>query len=130
MGERRPLASLLRHADLLVLAAALPVFLVADLPMLGYGVLAGVWIAQHAVMVVAERKAHERLGAGDRRSAMGWVAATSLGRVWLVAITVLLIGLAEREAGLSAALLALTLMTVSLGGRALFGLLENEKDAA
>ena len=38
---------------------------------------------------------------------MGWVAATTLGRVWMVALAVLLVGLlVEREAGLAAAVLA------------------------
>ena len=37
---------------------------------------------------------------------MGIVAGTTLGRVWLMATAVLLVGLAEREAGLAAALLA------------------------
>ena len=42
---------------------------------------------------------------------MGIVAATTLGRVWLMATAVLLVGLAEREAGLAAALLVLVLFT-------------------
>ena len=46
------------------------------------------------------------LAAGKRQRAMGIVAATTLGRVWLMATAILLAGLlAEREDGLAAALL-------------------------
>jgi hypothetical protein len=43
----------------------------------------------------------------------------TLGRVWLLALAVLLVGLAEREAGLAAALLALALFSVHFGARGL-----------
>ncbi len=48
---------------------------------------------------------------------MGIIAATTLGRVWLMATAVLLVGLAEREAGLSAAVLVLVLFTVSFAAQ-------------
>jgi hypothetical protein len=58
------------------------------------------------------------LAAGNRRDAMGWVAATTLGRVWLIALAVLLVGLLdEREAGLGAAVLAAILFTVHFACR-------------
>jgi hypothetical protein len=117
----------IRYADLFLLAVAVPVFLAADLPMLGYGVLAAVWIAQLGIERLAERRAAAALAEGDRRTAMGWVGATTLGRVWLVALAVLLVGLEEREAGLSAAVLAAILFTVHLGGRVLARLLAREQ---
>ena len=55
--------------------------------------------------------------AGNRQRAMGIVAATTLGRVWLMATAVLLVGLAEREAGLAAAVLVLVLFTVSFAAQ-------------
>ena len=48
---------------------------------------------------------------------MGMIAATTLGRVWLMATAVLLVGLAERQAGLAAAVLVLVLFTISFVGR-------------
>ena len=42
------------------------------------------------------------------------MAAATLGRVWLITLAVLLVGLAEREAGLAAALLSAALFTVYL----------------
>jgi hypothetical protein len=117
----------LRYFDLVLLAAALPVFLAADLPMGGYIVLAAAWIAQHALELAADRATSRALERGDRRAALGWVGATTLARVWLVALAVLLVGVVdEREAGLAAAVLAVILFTVHLAGRMFARLLEPE----
>jgi hypothetical protein len=115
-----------KHVDLLALVAALAVFLVGGFPLLGYAVAAAVWIAQRGVQVLASRRAGQDLSHGERRRAMGTVAATSLGRVWLMATAVLLVGIAEREAGLAAALLLLTLFTVSFAAQGIAYLLEPE----
>jgi hypothetical protein len=115
-----------KHVDLLVLAAAAAVFVIAGFPLLGYAVAAGVWLAQRGVQVLASRKAGEDLSHGERRRAMGTVAATSLGRVWLMATAVLLVGIADREAGLGAALLLLTLFTVSFAAQGIAYLMEPE----
>ena len=114
------LALAVRHFDLALLAAALPVFVAAELPLAGYAVVALVWVAATAVEIYTERRVRRELAGGNRREAMGWVAATTLGRVWMIALAVLLVGLlVEREAGLAAALLAAILFTVHLGGRLL-----------
>jgi hypothetical protein len=111
---------ILRYADLGLLALALPVFLVFDLPMLGYVVTAVAWLAQRGIELAADRRAATALAAGERRTALGTIAATTLARVWLVALAVLLVGgLADREDGLAAAVLCVPLITVSLAGRAL-----------
>jgi hypothetical protein len=116
----------LKHVDLMVLAAALAVFLLAGFPLLGYAIAAGAWLVQRGVQVLASRRAGEDLSHGNRQRAMGTVAATSLGRVWLMATAVLLVGIAEREAGLAAALLLLTLFTVSFAAQGIAYLLEPE----
>jgi L-asparagine transporter-like permease len=98
--------------DLGLLALALPVFVVADLPMLGYAVAAAAWIAQHLILAFAQRRAAQALQRGDRRLAMGAIGAATLGRVWLVTLAILLVGLlGEREDGLAAAVLSLALVT-------------------
>lgn len=118
MGGSARAATAVRYLDLVVLAAALPIFLVAGLPMLGYGVMAVVWLAALAIEALADRSAERRLAEGDRRGAMGRIAAATLGRVWLIALAVLLVGgLGEREAGLAAALLAVALFTVHFAAR-------------
>jgi hypothetical protein len=102
--------TLLRCLDLLVLALALPLFLIADLPLLGYAGAAAAWLAQRGVNAFAERRAAQT---GDRRAAMGVMAGTMVARLWLVGLTVLGVGLIEREAGLAAALLSAVLFTIS-----------------
>jgi hypothetical protein len=109
-GEAGSLLTLLRCLDLLVLALALPLFLIADLPLVGYAGAAAAWSLQRAVNAFAARRAAE---SGDRRAAMGVMAGAMVGRLWLVGLTVLCVGLIEREAGLAAALLSAVLFTVS-----------------
>jgi hypothetical protein len=107
---------LVRYLDLLVLVVALPVFLVFDFSLLGYAVAAGAWIAQRVLQHVADRRV---AGASERRTALGVIAAATLGRVWLVALAILLVGvLGDEDAGLAAAVLAAVLVTVYLAGEA------------
>jgi hypothetical protein len=100
------------------------VFIAADLPMAGYIVVAGVWLVQHGIEIFAERTAARAMAEGNRNAAMGWIAGSTLGRVWIVTLSVLLVGLlSSKEAGLAAAVLATILFTVHLGGRVLGRLL-------
>ena len=119
------MASALRYLDLVLLALALPVFI---LPMVAYAVIAGVWIAQHGVELLTNRAVRKTAARGDRRAAMGWVGATTLGRVWAVTLAVLLVGVLDsKDAGLAAALLAAVLFTVHLGGRLVAKMLAPEE---
>jgi len=118
-----------KHVDLAVLAAALAVFLLGGLPLLGFAVGAGAWLAQRGVQLLAARRARAELGAGRRQRAMATIAATTLGRVWLMATAVLLAGLAEREAGLSAAILLAVLFTVSFAAQGISHLFDEEPEA-
>src|SRR5262245_49338542 len=102
-----------KYVDLVVLAAALAVFLLGGLPLLGFAVGAGIWLVQRGVQVLAERRAGQELAVGNRRRAMATVAVSSLGRVGLMVTAVMIAGIVEREAGLSSALLVLALFTVS-----------------
>ena len=72
---------------------------------------------QRGIQTLATRRANAELAAGNRQKAMGIVAATTLGRVWLMATVVLLVGLAERAAGLSSAVLVLVLFTISFAAQ-------------
>lgn len=106
-----------KYVDLVVLAAALAVFLLGGLPMLGFAAGAAAWLAQRGIQAVAGRRAAAELAAGRRQRAMAIVASTTLGRVWLMALAVLLTGLAEREAGLASAILLAALFTVSFAAQ-------------
>jgi uncharacterized membrane protein YkgB len=108
-----------KYVDLLLLAAGLVVFLLGDFPLLGYAVAAACWLVQRGIQVIAARRATQELHAGYRQKAMGILAATTLGRVWLMATAVLLVGLSDREAGLAAAILVLVLFTVSFAAQGL-----------
>jgi hypothetical protein len=119
-----------KYVDLLVLAVALAVFAVGGLPMLGFGVGAAAWLAQRGIQALAASRANQELAAGNRQKAMGIVAASTLGRVWLMATTVLLVGLAEREAGLASAVLLLALFTVSFVAQGIAHLFEPEAGKA
>jgi uncharacterized membrane protein YkgB len=108
-----------KYVDLLLLAVALAVFLLGGLPMLGFAAGAAAWLVQRGVQMFAAKRAQAELAAGNRQKAMGIVAATTLGRVWLMATAVLLAGLAEREAGLASGVLVLVLFTVSFAAQGL-----------
>lgn len=120
----------LRWFDIAVLVAALPVFVALDAPLIGYAVCGGVWVATRLMHLFAERRAKQSLAAGNRRGAMGLMAGAGLGRVWLIALAVLLVGLSDREAGLSAALLAVALVTSYLIGQGLCKMLEGDEPEA
>jgi hypothetical protein len=84
--------------------------------MLGYAVAAAAWLVASGLQIAADRHVKRSLAAGNRNSALGALAAATLGRVWLVTLAILLVGLADRESGLAAAVLAAVLVTVHLTG--------------
>ena len=107
-----PLA-LLRYIDVVLVVAALPLVVLADLPLLGYLVGAGAWIAARLVGVVLERQARDTT---DPKRLVGINLAGSLGRAWLVGGAILAVGLAgEREDGLIAAVLVAVAFTIYFG---------------
>ena len=101
----------LRNLDLAVLAIALPIFIAADLPLLGWGAATFSWLISKGIEAYAQRRA---AASGDRKVAMGARAATLIGRLYTVGLTVLAAGVIEREAGLTAGVLAVTVFTVYL----------------
>jgi len=103
--------TLLRYLDLVVLALALPLFPIAGLPLLGYAGAAGAWLAQRAVGELLRRHAATT---GDPRRVTAVLGMSMIVRGWFLLICVLLTGLSDREAGLSAALLAVVLVTAYL----------------
>jgi len=121
----------LRNTDLIVLAAALPAFILLGAPMIAWVVAGGAWIAGRIGMELASRKRRRALAAANRNAALGVTAMAVMGRVWLLALAILLVGLlAEREAGLAAALLALALVTAHLGASFLTHLFDPEAEGS
>jgi hypothetical protein len=122
---------LIRNIDLLVLLAALPVFIALDAPIVAWVVAGAAWIAGRIGAEAAARKRRRALAASNRNAALGVAAAAMMGRVWLLAIAILLVGLLdEREAGLAAALLGLALVTAHLGASFLSHMLDPEADGS
>jgi hypothetical protein len=97
-----------RYIDLVLLALALPVFVAADLPMLGYIAGAAAWLVQRAVQVLLHRRA---VASVDPRTVVGIAAGSMIGRGWLVALTIFAAGLNDEDAGLAAAVLVIVLFT-------------------
>lgn len=106
----------LRLIDLLALAIALPVFVVAGWPLAGYAVGAAIWVIWRSVGEWAA--ARTRALGGDLQKVAVLQGAASIGRGWLLLLGVLAAGLLiSREVGLSAALLLLAIQTLSLSLR-------------
>lgn len=100
---------LLRVADLIVLGVALPVFIAASLPILGWAAATVSWLAARSFQSFLERRA---LAKGTRQAALGARAATLLGRLYLVTIAVFVAGLIGHKAGVSGGVLAVVVFSV------------------
>jgi hypothetical protein len=93
---------MLRYVDLVVLAAALPIFVAADLPLLGWAGVTAAWLLQRGAQAFFLRRAE---ASGDPRSAFGLMSVSLIGRVWFLALAVFGLGLIDGDAGLPAAVL-------------------------
>ena len=95
-------ADLARNFDLLVLVLALPLFIAVDAPIAGYLAAGGAWVVGRLGKAAADRRRAAALGAANRNAALGLTAAAMLGRLWILAGAILLVGLlGDREAGLA-----------------------------
>jgi hypothetical protein len=98
----------LRYLDFAVLILALPIFVAADLPMLGWLGAAAGWTLQRAIQYAIEQRAR---ASDDPRTVAGLLTGSMIARGWIVAGSIFIVGLSEREAGPAAAILAITLFT-------------------
>ena len=98
-----------KYLDLVVLALALPVFVLAGWPMLGYAAGAVAWLVQRAIQSYTNAKA---MAVERAAGVAGWVTGSMIGRGWLVALTIFAAGMVENDAGLAAAVLVIVLFTV------------------
>jgi len=111
-GEAGFLLTLLRSLDLLVLALALPLFLVAGLPLIAWAIVAVAWVAQRSIVATVKRRA---IATGDRSAVMRAISLSMMVRLALVTSAVAVVGIVDRDAGLPAALLAALLFSIALG---------------
>ena len=103
--------TLVRYIDLIVLAAALPVFIFGGEPILGWIAVAVTWPAQRIFQHVMEVKATE---ADDTQGFFRYMAGSLLGRVWMVVVAIFAVGIIDRQAGLTAAILTAIVFTTYL----------------
>ena len=102
----------LRYLDVLIVVLAAPFVVLTGLPVLGYVAGALAWLVQRAIAVAIEGRMRRQ---PDVRAAIGLGLGATLGRAWLVGLTILVVGLAgAREDGVMAAVLVLAAYTVYL----------------
>jgi hypothetical protein len=103
-----------QYLDLVVLVPALIVFVALGLPLLGFVVATVAWLLQRVIQVLLTRKAD---ASDDPRTVVGLTAGGAIARGWLVAAAILVAGLSDKDAGLSAAVLVIVLYTAYFAGR-------------
>ncbi len=102
---------MLKYADLVLILIALPVFVIAGLPLLGYaGAVIG-WGGQRAIQYFVEAKAAKT---EDPKGFFRLMAGSLIGRSWFLVISIFVVGLIERPAGLAAAVTAAIVFTAYL----------------
>jgi len=100
-----------RYLDLAVIALALPVFLIAGFPLLGWFGAAIGWCGQRLIQAGLESRASRT---DDPKGFFRLMAGSLIGRSWFLVLVIFATGLIERRAGLAAALLALITFTTYL----------------
>jgi len=100
----------LRFADVVIVVALAPFAIAFGAPVLGVAVGCVGWVLARAFGVWADRRT---AGETDPRRALSIGFASSLGRVWLLALSILAVGkAADRSDGLAAALVVLVAFTI------------------
>lgn len=100
----------LKNLDLVLLALALPLFVAAELPLLGWLTAAVVWLLWRGIGEWSDRRA---ASSTSPKQMAGIAAGSMIGRGWLLGLILFGAGLAAGDdVGLSAAVLALALFTV------------------
>ncbi|MGH2959447.1 MAG: hypothetical protein ACRDKE_07560 [Solirubrobacterales bacterium] len=102
--------TLLRFPDFIALGIALPIFIAADLPMVGWVVAAITWFGSSALIIYMQMRAVQ---ATEARHQVGLVVGGSIARAWIAAAGILIAYLiGGNDAGLACALLMIGLFTI------------------
>jgi hypothetical protein len=101
----------LKNVDVIVLAVALVLFVIAGFPIVGWITGAGAWAVQRGINELAVRKAQS---AEDVRTRVGYLAGSVILRGWVVAGIIIAVGIGNSDAGLAAAVLFLAVFTLQL----------------
>jgi hypothetical protein len=104
--------TLVRYLDVVLVVLAAPILLLIGVPAAGYAAGAGAWIVLRAVGLAVERRASMF---GDASKELTLRFAYALGRVFLLALTIILVRRAGgKDDGLTALLVILFAFTVQL----------------
>jgi hypothetical protein len=99
-----------RYLDVCLVLATAPFVLIAGLPLLGYMVAAAAWILTRIGTVYLQERA---LGIGDFKLRAGVQVGSMMGRIWLVALAILLARFTgSKSDGIMAAVVLLAAFTV------------------
>ncbi len=102
--------TVLRFPDLIALGVALPIFILADLPIVGWIVAAVTWFGSSTLVIFMQRRAAR---ATEARHQVGLVVGGSIARAWIAAAGILIAYLiGGNDAGLASALLMIALFTI------------------
>jgi hypothetical protein len=127
LGAPRPVPQqrwLAPAAGLLVIALALPLFLVAGWPLAGWAVAAVLWVGTQALGLLLSRVKPSP----DNIAASGALAFGMMARLLIVLVVLLALAASNRDAGLAAALTYGAAYTAELG-LSLFGYYAQEPRA-
>ena len=120
--------AIMRQLDLVILAIALPIFVVAGWPLVGYAAGALAWLVQRAIAEYTGRRA---AASDDPRTVVGLTAGSMIGRGWLVALTIFgayLVAGSDDSVGLAAAVLVVVLFTAYFIVTLIFRPFENHRE--
>jgi hypothetical protein len=101
---------LLRYLDVCLVLATAPFVPIAGLPLLGYLLAAAAWVLTRLGTTYAQERA---LRIGDHKIRAGVQVASMMGRIWIVALVILVARFAgSKDDGIMAAALLLAAFTV------------------
>lgn len=119
--------TLLKYPDFLVLAVALPIFIAAGWPIVGWIMTAASWVGLTFLISGMELRA---MHATEARSQVGFVVGGALARAWISAAVILATGLIFGDtAGLACALLMIVLFTIYFANKMFIHFIEPARKA-
>jgi hypothetical protein len=99
----------LKNLDIVLLVCALPIFIGADLPILGWIGGSAAYVGQRVIGELLNRSATM---AEDMSGVLGVMVGGTIARGFLVALTIFGVGMIDNDAGASAGFLFLAAFTV------------------
>ncbi len=102
--------TLVRYFDVALLIVAAPILLLIGVPAVGYAIGAGAWIVLRAVGVGLEHA----LRGSDARAQVGARLGYMLGRLFLLALAVILARQTSKDDGLTALAVVVVAFTIQL----------------